>query len=111
MSPNYPRTMYTGGDIDEPHFSLRLYIAGGTEKSITARANLRRACEMHLAGRFDIEVIDLAEHPDRALGDKVLATPTLVRRLPRPIKRMVGDLSNTEKLLAMLDVRAKAGSR
>jgi circadian clock protein KaiB len=110
MTGNYPRTMYVDANADERYFSLRLYVAGETEKSMAARANLRRVCEAHLAGRYSIEIIDLAENPHLAAEDKILATPTLVRRRPAPVKRIVGDLSNTEKLLAGLDIRAMNAS-
>ena len=89
------------------HYHLRLYVAGQTVKSMAALANLKRVCEEHLAGRYDIEVIDLVKNPQLAAGDQILAIPTLVRRLPEPLKRMVGDLSNTEKVLVGLDIRPK----
>ncbi len=85
-------------------FQLRLYIAGQTRKSITALANLKRICETHLAGRYTIEVIDLREAPHLAAGDQILAIPTLVRRLPQPIKKIIGDLSNEERVLVGLDI-------
>ncbi|MCW6511924.1 circadian clock KaiB family protein [Lichenifustis flavocetrariae] len=90
------------------HYHLRLYVAGQTVKSMAAFANLKRVCEEHLAGRYDIEVIDLVKNPQLAAGDQILAIPTLVRRLPEPLKRMVGDLSNTEKVLVGLDIRPRA---
>lgn len=90
----------------EERFHLRLYVAGQTPKSLRAFANLRRICEQHLAGRYDIEVIDLLEDPRLAAGDQILAIPTLVRRLPTPIKRIIGDLSNTERVLVGLDLRS-----
>jgi circadian clock protein KaiB len=85
-------------------YELRLYIAGQTRKSITALANLRRLCEQHLAGQYRIEIIDLLQHPDQAQRDQILAIPTLVRRLPEPIKRIIGDLSNSERVLVGLEV-------
>ena len=85
-------------------YELRLYIAGQTRKSVTALANLRRLCEDHLAGQYRIEIIDLMEHPDQAQRDQILAIPTLIRRLPEPIKRIIGDLSNTERVLVGLEV-------
>ncbi|WP_338011694.1 circadian clock KaiB family protein [Methylobacterium sp. Leaf99] len=87
---------------------MRLYVAGQTTKSMAAMANLRRICEEHLPGRYDIEVIDLLKNPQLAAGDQILAIPTLVRRLPEPLKRIIGDLSNTEKVLVGLDIRPKA---
>jgi circadian clock protein KaiB len=96
----------TGDDGGQYH--LRLYVAGQTVKSLAAMANLKRVCEQHLAGRYDIEVIDLIKTPSLAAGDQILAIPTLVRRLPAPLKRIIGDLSNTEKVLVGLDIKAKA---
>jgi circadian clock protein KaiB len=84
---------------------LRLYVAGQTPKSLAAFANLKRICEEHLAGRYRIEVIDLLEHPQLARGDQIFAVPTLVRRLPQPLRKIIGDLSNTEKVLVGLDMR------
>jgi circadian clock protein KaiB len=86
-------------------FELRLYIAGQTSRSLAALANLKRICEEHLDGRYRIEVIDLLEHPQLARGDQILALPTLVRRLPEPIRKLVGDLSDTERALVGLDLR------
>lgn len=85
-------------------WSLRLYVAGNTEKSARAFDNLHRVCEQHLAGRYRIEVIDLLRNPKLAKGDQILAIPTLVRRLPTPMKKLIGDLSNTERLLVGLDL-------
>jgi circadian clock protein KaiB len=88
-------------------FDLRLYVAGQTARSLTALANLKRICDEHLDGRFRIEVIDLLEHPQLARGDQILALPTLVRRLPEPIRKLVGDLSDTESALVGLDLRPR----
>jgi circadian clock protein KaiB len=90
-------------------FELRLYIAGHTAKSLTALANLKRICETHLAGQYHIEVIDLRESPQRAVGDQILAVPTLVRRLPEPIKKIIGDLSNEERVLVGLEIHRRQG--
>ena len=92
-------------------WKLRLYIAGHTSRSQTALANLERLCEEHMHGRYQIEVIDLLENPQLAKGDQILAVPTLVRRLPPPMKKIIGDLSNTERLLVGLDLlpRVDAG--
>ena len=95
-------------DIDPGPYHLRLYVAGQTAKSMAAMANLKRVCEEHLSGRYDIEVIDLLQNPQLAAGDQILAIPTLVRKLPAPLKRIIGDLSNTEKVLVGLDIRPKA---
>jgi len=93
---------------DEATWTLRLYVAGQTAKSIEAFANLRRICDEHLAGRYTIEVIDLLERPQLASGDQILAIPTLVRRLPPPIKKIIGTLSNTERVLVGLDLKSQA---
>ncbi len=94
-------------DADPGYYHLRLYVAGQTTKSVAAMANLHRVCEQHLAGRYQIEVIDLLQNPKLAAGDQILAIPTLVRRLPAPLKRIIGDLSNTEKVLVGLDIRPR----
>jgi circadian clock protein KaiB len=86
-------------------WDLRLYVAGETSKSIRAIDNLKRICAEHLEGRYAIEVIDLLEHPQLGAGDQILALPTLVRRLPEPIKKIIGDLSNEDKVLVGLDIR------
>src|SRR5919206_1970720 len=86
-------------------YQLRLYVAGQTPKSVAAFANLRRICETHLAGRYQIEVIDLLVNPKLAAGDQIFAVPTLVRKLPEPIKKIIGDLSNEERVLVGLDVK------
>jgi circadian clock protein KaiB len=90
-----------------PAYQLRLYVAGQTPKSVLAFTNLKRICEEHLAGRYEIEVIDLRQTPQLAQGDQILALPTLVRRLPEPIKKIIGDLSNTERVLVGLDLRVR----
>jgi circadian clock protein KaiB len=83
---------------------LRIYVAGQTKKSLAAFANLKKICEEHLAGRYRIEIVDLLEKPQLAKGDQILAVPTLVRRLPPPIKKIIGDLSNTDRVLVGLDL-------
>jgi circadian clock protein KaiB len=88
-------------------WELRLYVAGMTPKCLTAFANLKKICEEHLQGCYSIEVIDLLENPQLAKGDQILAIPTLVRKLPEPVRKIIGDLSNTEKVLVGLDLRAK----
>lgn len=85
-------------------YALKLYVAGQTPKSVAALANLKRICETHLAGRFSIEIIDVEKNPSVAISDQILAIPTLVRKLPEPIKKIIGDLSNEEKVLIGLDV-------
>ena len=88
-------------------YNLRLYVAGQTPKSLTAIVNLKRICEENLAGRYTIDVIDLLVTPQLAEGDQIVAVPTLVRRLPPPIKRIIGTLSDTERVLVGLDIRPK----
>jgi circadian clock protein KaiB len=90
---------------DDEIWELRLYVAGITPKSIEAFANLKKICEEHLAGKYHIEVVDLMESPKLARGDQILAIPTLVRRLPPPLKKIIGDLSDTERVLVGLDLR------
>ena len=85
-------------------WNLRLYVAGQTPKSITAFANLKKICEEHLKGQYTIEVIDLLKNPKLAKGDQILAIPTLVRKLPEPIRKIIGDLSNTERVLVGLNL-------
>src|SRR6186997_2076256 len=98
-------------EVPKEMFDLRLYVAGQTPKAIRAFSNLRKICDEHLEGRYRIEVIDLLENPTLGQGDQILALPTLVRRLPHPIKKIIGDLSNTERVLVGLDLRPrKAGS-
>ncbi len=99
-----------GGDGDDGRYRLRLYVAGHTPRSVAATANLRRVCETHLAGRYEIEVIDLLQNPELAAGDQILAIPTLVRRLPPPLKRIIGDLSNAEKVLVGLEIKPVPGN-
>ena len=84
---------------------LRLYVAGQTPNSLTAFENLKNICEEHLEGRYRIEVIDLVKNPQLAKGDQIIAVPTLIRQLPPPVKMIVGNLSNTEKVLVGLDIR------
>jgi circadian clock protein KaiB len=86
------------------HYQLRLYIAGQSARSIAAVSNLKRICDDHLGGRYAIEVIDLLEQPELAKADEILAIPTLVRRLPPPIRKIIGDLSNVDRVLLGLDV-------
>jgi circadian clock protein KaiB len=86
-------------------WQLRLYIAGNTAKSITALSNLKKYCEQHLCDRYELEVIDLLLHPQLAAGDQILAIPTLVRKVPVPVRKIIGDLSNEEKVLVGLDIK------
>lgn len=89
---------------DGEFFRLRLYVAGESPRSMDALANLRALCEEHLPGRHEIEVVDLVAHPSRAGSDDILAIPTLVRRLPAPLRRIIGDLSDTERVLVGLRI-------
>jgi circadian clock protein KaiB len=89
----------------KPEWQLRLYVAGTTARSVAALENLRRLCETHLAGRYSIEVIDLLVNPKLAKGDQILAVPTLVRKVPEPKRKIIGDLSDEERVLVGLDVR------
>jgi circadian clock protein KaiB len=93
-----------------PQWDLKLYVAGQTPKSLQAFANLKRICEEHLAGAYHIEVIDLRKSPQLAKGDQILALPTLVRKLPEPVRKIVGDLSNTERVLVGLDLQPRGVS-
>ena len=88
-------------------WELRLYVAGQTSKSVTAFANLKRICEQHITGKYNIEVVDLLKNPKLAKGDQILAIPTLVRKLPMPIRKILGDLSDTERVLVGLDLRQR----
>lgn len=88
-------------------YLLRLYVAGQTPKCMTAFVNLKKICEEHLAGEYQIEVIDLLENPTLARGDQILAIPTLVRKLPEPVRKIIGDLSNTERVLIGLDLQRR----
>lgn len=92
-------------DGEDVQFDLRLYVAGQAPKSVRAVENLRRVCEEHLAGRYRVEVIDLLEDPRLARGDEIIAVPTLVRKLPEPIRKIIGDLSDTERVLVGLQLR------
>lgn len=101
-----PGNGHEGSDgRDQVRFDLRLYVAGQSPKSVQAIENLHRVCEEYLPGRYRIELIDLVEHPKLARGDEITAVPTLVRRLPRPIRKIIGDLSDTEQVLVGLQVR------
>lgn len=95
----------TEGEAPDEFWNLRLYVAGQSQKSITAFANLTKICEEHLDGKYRIEVIDLLQNPQLARGDQIIAIPTLIRKLPEPLKRIIGDLANTERVLVGLDIR------
>jgi circadian clock protein KaiB len=95
------------GDGDPDRWNLRLYVAGQTPRSVTAFQNLKNICEEYLKGQYHIEVVDLMENPTLARGDQILAIPTLVRKLPQPIRKIIGDLSNTERVLVGLDIQPR----
>jgi circadian clock protein KaiB len=99
------KTLAQGAADGEGFWELRLYVAGQTARAITAFANLKKLCEEHLKGRYRIEIIDLLKNPQLAKGDQILAVPTLVRKLPSPVRKIIGDLSNTERVLVGLDLR------
>jgi circadian clock protein KaiB len=100
------RASAAAGDRAAPaKWRLRLYVAGNTPNSIAAFANLKAICEKHLGGRYQLEVVDLLENPMLAKGDQIVAIPTLVRRLPHPVKKIIGDLSNRERVLVGLDLK------
>jgi len=88
-------------------YELRLYVAGKTQKSVAALSNLKKYCEEYLQGQYTIEVIDLLEKPQLAEGDQIFAIPTLVKKVPEPVRKIIGDLSNEEKVLVGLDIRPK----
>jgi len=93
------------GNTESDSWNLRLYVAGQTPKSLTAFSNLKRLCEEHLSGHYHIEIVDLMKQPHLAQGDQIVALPTLVRKLPEPIKRIIGDLSNLERVKVGLDLQ------
>ena len=92
-------------------WQLRLYVAGQTPNSLAAFSNLQKICESHLSGRYRIEVIDLVARPQLSKGDQILAIPTLVRKLPQPVRKIIGDLSDTERVLIGLDLRPAVSAR
>ncbi len=99
----------TDSNNDDEIWKLRLYVAGQTPKSLAAFANLKKICEENLAGKYRIEIVDLAAHPELARQDQILAIPTLVRQLPPPVKKIIGDLSNQERVLVGLDIERVTG--
>lgn len=99
----------TNQAMSKEYWELRLYVAGQTPRSVTALANLRKYCEQYLQGRYQLEVIDLLQNPQLAEGDQILAIPTLVRKVPMPIRKIIGDLSNEERVLVGLDIRPLEG--
>jgi circadian clock protein KaiB len=102
-----PSSERPAGKSGKPRWELKLYVAGQTAKSLQAFSNLKRICDEHLAGEYSIDVIDLLKNPQLAAGDQILALPTLVRRLPEPVRKIIGDLSNTERVLVGLDLQPR----
>ena len=109
MSGSSPADDWTGAEHDE-QWDLCVYVTDSSPKSQRAIENLRRACEEHLAGRYQIEIVDVLKNPRRAAADQILAAPTVVRRLPAPIRKLVGDLSDSDRLLVGLELR-QSGSQ
>jgi circadian clock protein KaiB len=105
-----PKRKTAARDDQPKEWMLRLYIAGKTPRAIAAFENLKRICEEHLAGEYDIEIVDLLENPALAKGEQIVALPTLVRKLPTPIRKIIGDLSNKERVLVGLDIRERSGT-
>ena len=103
-----PTPQHADGRAHSEKWELKLYVAGQTAKSLLAFSNLKKICEEHLAGEYHIEIIDLVKNPKLAEGDQILALPTLVRKLPAPVRKIIGDLSNTERVLVGLDLRPRA---
>lgn len=90
---------------DNSHYVLRLYVTGNTPRAMRAVVNIRKICEEHLEGRYDLEIIDISEHPTLAEGEQIIAAPTLIKKLPHPLRRFIGDMSQTERILLGLDLR------
>lgn len=105
MTNNEQNEIPVPADVES--WELRLYIAGQTPKSLAAFANLKKMCEEHLQGRYHIEIVDLAENPQQARTDQIVAVPTLIRRLPPPLRKIIGDLSNTERVLVGLELHPR----
>jgi circadian clock protein KaiB len=95
----------TGPAPEGLHYVLRLYVTGATPRSMRAISNIRKICEQYLAGRYDLEVVDIAEHPVLAEGEQIIAAPTLIKKLPLPLRRFIGDMSQTDRILLGLDLR------
>ena len=97
------------GETKTEKYVLRLYVTGMTPKSIRAISNLKKICEEHLGGRYDLQVIDIYQQPTLAKGEQIVATPTLIKKLPLPLRKLIGDMSNTEKILLGLDMKKRNG--
>ncbi len=109
VTPDTEKDRGSDPPSDDDIWILRLYIAGNTPNAAKAIANLEKICEEHLEGKYRIEIIDLLKNPQLAKGDQILAVPALVRKLPEPVKKIIGDLSNTERVLVGLDLRQRTG--
>ena len=107
VSPCLPPAASSHAAKPSEIWELRLYVAGQTVRAVTAFTNLKKICEEHLKGKYRIEIIDLLKNPQLAKGDQILAVPTMVRKLPEPVRKIIGDLSNTERVLVGLDLRAQ----
>jgi circadian clock protein KaiB len=92
-------------NLDEARYVLRLYVTGTTRNSERAIVNIRKICEDHLQGRYDLEIVDISQHPTLAEGEQIIAAPTLIKKLPLPLRRFIGDMSQTERILLGLDLR------
>jgi circadian clock protein KaiB len=106
--PAPPKAMTAPRKTVSSHYVLKLYVAGQSPKSVNAIANIKAICEENLQGLYELEVIDLYQQPQLAQGEQIIAVPTLVRKLPPPLRRIIGDMSNTERVLVGLDIRKKA---
>jgi circadian clock protein KaiB len=107
-SPAPPKARRASLKVVPGHYVLKLYIAGQSPKSVNAIANIKKICEEYLQGQYELDVIDLYQQPQLALGEQIIAVPTLVRELPSPLRRIIGDMSNTERVLVGLDLRSRA---
>ncbi len=105
MKAKSPRSAQKGDKQAPGHYVLKLYVAGQSPKSVNAIANLKKICDDNLHGRYELEVIDLYQQPQLAQGDQIIAVPTLIRKLPPPLRRIIGDLSDTARVLVGLDIK------
>jgi circadian clock protein KaiB len=106
--PAQPKATRAGRKTTSSLYHLKLYVAGQSPKSVNAIANIKKLCETNLRGRYVLNVIDLYQQPQLAQGEQIIAVPTLIRKLPSPLRRVIGDLSNAERVLAGLDIRSEA---
>jgi len=106
--PAQPKAKRTSLKVVAGHYILKLYVAGHSPKSANAIVNIKKICEENLQGRYELDVIDLYQQPQLAQGEQIIAIPTLIRKLPLPLRRIIGDLSNTERVLVGLDIRKQA---